>query len=148
MTSGECREFERRDGFGRGGRRETAWREHLWSCPSCREQDAADRALRALFAGARPPEPSPSFARRCASRARRIPPASPLGVRPRLVLRLYWALAAAVTAAVMLRTDWPALLSSSLAPAAAVALATVVVPVLLLARLRGGVLTLLRHMLA
>lgn len=108
------------------------------------EQDAADRALRALFANVPRPELPPFFAQRCANRARRAIPASPLGARQRLILRVYWVLTLAVSAIVLLRTGWSSALTPAAGATAAVTLATVLVPILLLAGLRGGLVALMR----
>ncbi len=50
-----------------------AWEEHLRLCPSCRDQDVADRALRDVLAAVRHPQLPPGFADRCAARASRRP---------------------------------------------------------------------------
>jgi hypothetical protein len=55
-------------------------------------------------------------------------------------------LALAISAVVLVRTSWPALTPLAGA-AAAVTLATILVPVLLLGSLRGGVLMLVRRVL-
>jgi len=143
-----CRAFERRVQDPRShAARQVAWKDHLRSCASCRAQEAADRALRGLYANAARPELPPRFAERCASRARRAAaPACAPGARQRLILRAYWVLALAISAVVLVRTSWPALTPLAGA-AAAVTLATILVPVLLLASLRGGVLVLVRRVL-
>jgi hypothetical protein len=113
-----------------------------------REHDAIDRALRALFADVPRPELTPSFARRCADRARPSAAARPLSARQRLILRAYWLMTLTVSGMVVFRTGWPSALSPAAGAMAAAILATVLVPILLLAGLRGGLVALLRRMLA
>jgi hypothetical protein len=64
------------------------------------------------------------------------------------VLRLYWALTLIVSGVVLLRTDWPASMPPAVAAGMALTAAAVVVPILLFARLCGGLLALMRRMLA
>jgi hypothetical protein len=160
MTEG-CRAYER-EGWSTDPALRAAWTDHMPACQSCREQDAADRALRELLGGAARPELPPFFAQQCASRARFVPSAAPLTARQRLVLRAYWILAAIVAYAVLAHVAWwfrtdagggSRLLGSlvavppALAAAAAVTTATVLTPVFLLAHLRGGLLALMYRML-
>lgn len=99
--NGFCEEYDRfLDGGVLEGERAGQWREHLRSCASCREQVAADAALREMIV-APPPELSAGFEARLhqrldgrrpnAARARRIPG----GVRP----SWGWTLASYVTVA-------------------------------------------------
>jgi len=107
----------------------------------------ADRALRFLFAGAPRPRVAP-LSRRWAGDP--LPPpasASLPGRRGRAALRLYWALALAAAAALLPSPAWPASLPASLGVAAASAVGAVLVPIALLARLRGGAFELACRML-
>ncbi len=109
------------------------------------EQEAADRALRALFAGEPCPELPPFSAARCAARANLQASARPLGAGQRLVMRVYWALTLVVGAAVLARTGWPTALSPIVAAGALVSVAATLVPVLVFARMRGGLFALMRR---
>jgi hypothetical protein len=148
MSDG-CRAFERRHAEAEpaDAASRAAWADHLRACTSCREQDVADRALRAALASDRPPVLPPFFAERCASRARLVPSARPLGGRSRVVLRAYWVLAAVLGGLVLARIDWPTAIPDAVATGAVVTLAVVLSPVLLLAHLRGGLFQLVRRML-
>ncbi len=124
------------------------------------EQHIPDRALRELFAHADRPVLPPFFSQRCASRARLTPLARRLGRRQRLVLRAYWVLTLIVSGVVLmrlhvdptslvtaLRTGWLATVAPGIAAAAIVCAAAVLTPILLLLRLRGGVLAVMRRVL-
>ncbi len=69
--AGSCPEFDRESAAAWRAEpaRLAAWEGHLRSCPSCRDQDVADRALRDLLATVRRPKLPPGFADRCAARA-------------------------------------------------------------------------------
>ncbi len=69
--AGTCPEFDRESAAARRAEpvRQAAWEGHLRSCPSCQDQDVADRALRDLLAAVRRPTLPPGFADRCAARA-------------------------------------------------------------------------------
>ncbi len=58
-----CREFERFETARRDPGRWADWNDHVRTCLSCQQQEAADRELRSLFAGTRPPALPPLFAR-------------------------------------------------------------------------------------
>jgi hypothetical protein len=111
------------------------------------EQEAADRALRELFAGRPCPDLPPFFEYRCASRARLSPPARPLGARERMITRTYWALALVVSFVVLARTGWPAAMSRVVTAGALLSIATTLLPVLFFARLRGGPIALMRRVM-
>lgn len=144
--SDECLAFERAlAGTDREAR--TALADHAMACPSCREQAVADRSLRALLAGVPRPELPPFFAQQCASRAPLAPSARPLGARDKAILRAYWVLTLVVGATVLARIEWSMATSPILAAWAAMAVATTLAPLLLLARLRGGLPALMRRML-
>jgi hypothetical protein len=158
-----CRAFEARraDAHRSDAASQAAWGEHVQVCASCQEQEAADRALRGLLAGARRPDLPPFFAQRCASRARLAPSARPLGVRERGFLRAYWVLTAIVAVVVLVRVAWSfnaagqgrpqgfeslAAIPPVVGAAAAMSLAAVLTPILLLAQFRGGLFALLRRL--
>jgi hypothetical protein len=109
------------------------------------EQEAADRALQELFAGRSCPDLPPFFAARCAARAKLLPAVRPLGARGRLIMRTYWALALVIGGVVLVRADWPSATSPVVAAGALVSIATTLLPVLLFARLRGGLFALMRR---
>ena len=111
------------------------------------EQEAADRALRELFAGRPCPELPPFFASRCAARAALSPPARPLGVRERLIMRIYWALALVVSFVVLARAGWPAAMSPVVAAAGILSIAVALLPVFLFASMRGGPTALMRRVM-
>ena len=142
-----CRAFERLQDRARSTDREghTQWAAHVRVCASCQEQDVADRTLRAALSGVRQPELP---AHRCASRIRSAPAAEPLNRRARAVLRAYWLLTLVVGIAVLARADWPTAIPAAVAVASAVVTLVVLVPVLLLARIGGGLLALLRRTIA
>jgi len=121
------------------------WADHVRACGPCQEQEAADRALRDLFAGSHRPDVPPFFAQRCANHAPLIPPARPLGARERVLLRAYWVATLIVGAVMVLRADFPAAVSPVVAAGAIVTTGAVLAPILLLAHLRGGLLTLMRR---
>ena len=111
------------------------------------EQETADRALRELFAGRPCPDLPPFFASRCAARAALSPPARPLGVRARLIMRIYWTLALVASFVVLTRTGWPAAMSPVVAAGVVLSIAITVPPVFLFARLRGGPIALMRRVM-
>jgi len=121
------------------------WADHVRACGPCQEQEAADRALRDLFAGSHRPDLPPYFAQRTANRTALIPPAGSLGVRARTFLRAYWVMTVIVGAVMVLRADFPAAVSPVVAAGAMVTTVAVLAPILLLAHLRGGLLTLMRR---
>jgi hypothetical protein len=98
------------------------------------EQDAADRALRELFAGRPCPELSPFFASRCAARAGLALAFRPLGRTAKFILRAYWTVAAVVGVAMLTRIDWPAAVSPVVAAGVVLSAAATLLPVLLLGR--------------
>jgi hypothetical protein len=101
-------------------------------------QALMDGELRSHFAAVPPPSLPPSFADRCARRAAARPSALPLDPRRRFALRAYWCLAALVSAVVLVRIDWPAGAPTGLTMTFGAIALLVALPVLLLARLRGG----------
>jgi hypothetical protein len=102
------------------------------------EQEAADRALRELFAGEPCPTLPPFFAARCAARAKLAPVVRPLGATGRIILRTYWVVTAAVGVAMLTRIDWPGRLSPVVAVGAGVSIAATLLPVLLFGRRLGA----------
>ena len=69
-VAGRCPEFDRYSAEAPGDEvRRAAWEEHLQSCASCKAQELADRALRAVLGSLPRPRLPPSFAQGCASRA-------------------------------------------------------------------------------
>ena len=109
------------------------------------EQEAADRALRALFAGEPCPGLPPLFASRCAHRADRAPAFRPLGATGRVILRTYWAVTVVAGAALLTRIDWPGGVSSIVTAGAGLSVAATLLPTLLFARMRGGLIALMRR---
>jgi hypothetical protein len=110
------------------------------------EQEAADRALRELFAGRPCPDLPPFFASRCAARAALQPSARPLGARERLIMRIYWANALVMGGVVLARTGSPVEVSPVVAAAAMLSIAIALLPVFLFASMRGGLCALMRRM--
>lgn len=85
--------------------------EHIAHCPSCREQQAADDELRALFDGVSPPHLSPEFG---SSLRRRLAAELPARTRRRcLVMRAYWLTVAAISVLLLVQFAGPQLRDSA-----------------------------------
>lgn len=97
-----------------------------------------DAVLRAHFSAVPRPALPPFFAQHCAGRALARAGALALSRRQRLALRAYWVGAATISVSLLLRADWPMTLPIGLTVALAVIAFLVALPVVLLARLRGG----------
>jgi hypothetical protein len=89
-----CTEWDR---FESGSLTDARWKEHLWTCRSCREEWEARSLLAASLRGRQPAGLRPDFDARLRARLAASAPSAALHAAERRWLGLYWVLAAAVS---------------------------------------------------